>query len=78
MEKVCEECLAELFSAQKIKVEEAKEALRELDKIHKEEVTLFRETVNQMVECLEDIKNSWPSWTKTHKKIDQFLKDRGI
>lgn len=78
MEKDCEACLGELFSAQKIKVEEAQEELRELDKIHKEEVILFQESIDQMVGCLKDIKNSFPSWTKTYKKISKFLADRGI
>lgn len=81
MEKDCEECLGELFSAQKRKIEEVQEKLRELDKIHKEEVDLLQETINQMIDFLKDLRNLPPRWcwaTSYSSPIWQFLKDRGI
>ena len=88
MDKDCEECLGELFSTQKIKVEELGIKLEELNKIHKEEIetlleahSSLQESTDQMIEFIRDLRKLPPKWcwaTTYSTKVRQFLKDRGL
>lgn len=80
MEEECEECLGELFSAQKVKIEEVQEKLKELDRIHKEEVALLQNHLDDTTKFLKDLRDfsRW-TWGMTYRDcIYKFLKDRGI
>ncbi len=79
MDKNCEECLGELFSSQRIKLEELRIRLEELNKIHKEEITLLQGHIDAAIKLLQNLRELSPLWGKTYKKyISNFLNDRGL
>ncbi len=74
MEKDCEACLGELFSAQKIKVEAYEEQLA----LSEEMIEALQKSSDDAIGFLKDLKKP-PFWSGTYReRILQFLKDRGI
>jgi len=68
MEKNCEVCLGELFSAQKRKLEEKEDLMNEIG-IRHDKVALF----------LIYLRDDLPFWSGTYrKKISKFCEDMGF